>query len=201
MKKIMFNDKYGLTQAVLDCRKTMTRRVAVEKPEGLYKFLRFKDQCILFKDGKKIATSHYKVGEVIAIAQNYRSMIENREYWDFLISKRVMRDTDHWIDTWLCESGGHSNKMFVKAEYMPHHIEITHIGMDYLQGISDEDCLREGVFKSEAGNIYGYERNGVRMSGFSTPRDAFKSLINKVAGKGTWSSNPLVWVYEFKLID
>ena len=26
MKKIMFNDKYGLTQAVLDGRKTMTRR-------------------------------------------------------------------------------------------------------------------------------------------------------------------------------
>lgn len=27
MKKIMFNDAYGLTQAVIDGRKTMTRRV------------------------------------------------------------------------------------------------------------------------------------------------------------------------------
>ena len=27
MKKIMFNDKYGLTQAVLEGRKTMTRRI------------------------------------------------------------------------------------------------------------------------------------------------------------------------------
>ena len=27
MKKIMFNDKYGLTQAVLECRKTQTRRI------------------------------------------------------------------------------------------------------------------------------------------------------------------------------
>ncbi len=26
-KKIMFNDRYGLTQAVLDGRKTMTRRL------------------------------------------------------------------------------------------------------------------------------------------------------------------------------
>ena len=187
MKKIMFNDKYGLTQAVLDGRKTMTRRVAVEKPEGLYKFLRFKDQCILFKDGKKIAPSHYKVGEVIAIAQKYRD-VPCRFY-----REGIIKDGNTYR--------GWCNKMFVKAEYMPHHIEITHIGIDYLQGISDEDCLREGVFKSEAGNIYGYERNGVRMSGFSTPRDAFKSLINKVAGKGTWSSNPLVWVYEFKLID
>lgn len=28
MQKIMFNDKYGLTQAVVEGRKTMTRRVA-----------------------------------------------------------------------------------------------------------------------------------------------------------------------------
>lgn len=28
MKKIMFNDKYGLTQAVLEGRKTQTRRIA-----------------------------------------------------------------------------------------------------------------------------------------------------------------------------
>ena len=31
MKKIMFNDKYGLTQAVLDRCKTMTRRIVSEK--------------------------------------------------------------------------------------------------------------------------------------------------------------------------
>ena len=28
MKKIMFNDRYGLTKAVLDRRKTSTRRIA-----------------------------------------------------------------------------------------------------------------------------------------------------------------------------
>ena len=32
MKKIMFNDKYGLTQAVLEGRKTITRRTI---PQGM----------------------------------------------------------------------------------------------------------------------------------------------------------------------
>ena len=32
MKKIMFNDRYGLTQAVLDGRKTMTRRIIKPQP-------------------------------------------------------------------------------------------------------------------------------------------------------------------------
>lgn len=30
---------------------------------------------------------------------------------------------------------------------------------------------------------------------------AFAALIDKVSGKGTWDSNPWVFVYEFKLID
>jgi hypothetical protein len=33
MKKIMFNDKYGLTQAVLEGRKTQTRRIMNPQPE------------------------------------------------------------------------------------------------------------------------------------------------------------------------
>ena len=31
MKKIMFSDKYGLTEAVLEGRKTMTRRIIKDK--------------------------------------------------------------------------------------------------------------------------------------------------------------------------
>lgn len=30
MKKMMFNDKHGLTQAVLEGRKTMTRRITTD---------------------------------------------------------------------------------------------------------------------------------------------------------------------------
>ena len=35
---------------------------------------------------------------------------------------------------------------------------------------------------------------------FDTPREAFAALIDKVSGKGTWESNPYVWVYEFELM-
>jgi hypothetical protein len=36
MKKIMFNDRYGLTEAVLDGRKTQTRRIAYKEPFKYY---------------------------------------------------------------------------------------------------------------------------------------------------------------------
>ena len=55
MKKIMFNDKYSLTQAVLDGRKTMTRRIFYI-PDKLVPYLNIDDMfdivdnCIIWKD-------------------------------------------------------------------------------------------------------------------------------------------------------
>lgn len=46
MKKIMFNDRYGLTEAVLDGRKTQTRRIAYEKPFKYY------CNCGFYTEGK-----------------------------------------------------------------------------------------------------------------------------------------------------
>lgn len=46
-----------------------------------------------------------------------------------------------------------------------------------------------------------YEFEGNKDDGFDTPREAFAALIDKVSGKGTWESNPYVFVYEFELID
>ena len=72
-----------------------------------------------------------------------------------------------------------------------------------LQDISDEDCLREGVLFSERYAMhYGipdYPHYGFFY--YDTPRAALAALIEKVSGRGTWESNPLVWVYSFELVD
>lgn len=78
MKKIMFNDRYGLTQAVLKGRKTQTRRIAYE-PNGLITFddedfqLKKLDngQALLMLCNNKFETARYKIGEEVAIAQRY----------------------------------------------------------------------------------------------------------------------------------
>ena len=63
MKKILFNDNFFLTQAVLDGTKTMTRRV-------------LKDNVPLGNWEETRKHLPYKVGEVIAIAQPYKDIIE-----------------------------------------------------------------------------------------------------------------------------
>lgn len=71
-----------------------------------------------------------------------------------------------------------------------------------LQDISDEDCLKEGIEKWLSVNKYVYKDiKRERMIIFNTPREAYAVLIDRLNGKGTWASNPIVWVYDFELLD
>ena len=208
MKKIMFNDHYGLTQAVLEGRKTMTRRI-ISYPKkfhgkdvcGFYVYRRKVDAAITdvcMYDEEEIPIDEgqilpkYKIGEEVAVAQSYRDC-------GGLIEAGVPR-WDVICQTVGATNAGWNNKMFVKPELMPHRIRITGIGVERLQDISDEDCLREGVQVLPEISRYYFERTGCEGFYFYTSREAFASLIDKVSGRGTWKSNPWVFVYEFELL-
>lgn len=203
MKKIMFNDKYGQTKDVLEGRKTQERSLlTLTLHEGdihgdlkeVYPDKVFR--CVnrwMFEYKKKvydIPTQNYpkySIGEIVAVAQSYKDAgygILGVEYE--YITK-----------------AGFENKRFVKSELMPHQIRITNVRIERLQDISDEDCLKEGIeFDGKAQSFYcGFEtsKNSKIWLG-STPREAYAILIDKLKGKGTWESNPYVFVYDFKLI-
>lgn len=191
MKKIMFNDKYSLTQAVLVGRKTQTRRIAY-MPNG---FITFDDedfqlkkldngQALLTLCNNSFKTARYKIGEEIAIAQKYADLAYDGEF--FRLLGKV-----------LFEKGCH-NKMFVRADLMPHRIRITNIHVERLQDTSEDDCLKEGIWREDNVGLEGvtYWAN----SSFRTAKEAYASLIDKISGKGTWESNPWVFVYDFELV-
>ena len=216
MKKIFFSDKYSLTQAVLDGRKTMTRRIIKcprtfrgEWVAGFNIHRRHSDKkivdwpCMYDADEREFDMGEilpkYELGEVVAVAQSYMDVDrfhrkgKNAAYLEYLDS----------ILPELKLYPGWTNKMFVRADLMPHHIRITDIKIERLQDISDEDCLKEGIFKWDAGqkDIPFYSFHNADIPDYNDPRDAFAELIDKVSGKGTWESNPYVFVYEFELVD
>lgn len=186
MKKIMFNDQYGLTKAVLEGRKTQTRRII--KDVDLLQCLNELEEDGVLKciKGDIVAqgNARYKVGEVVAIAQAYKDC------------KRFVC---------LQETAGFNNKMFVKVELMPHHIRITDVRIERLQDISDEDCIAEGItqgirrFNNGETVFYKFE-NKDNPFVFSKARGAYATLIDRISGKATWNANPFVFVYGFELI-
>lgn len=74
-------------------------------------------------------------------------------------------------------------------------------GLKPEQGISDEDCLREGVERWLDGYIVSglMERSGRNNRVFDTPRAAFAALIDRINGRGTWQRNPWVVAYTMDL--
>ena len=204
MKKIMFNDRYGLTQAVIEGRKTMTRRI-VRNQEEYYELRWFqpygtREKALYGYDDLRggiweVIWPAYVMHEVVAVAQSYKDL----GYSDFALD-RDPKDVQHVRGT-LKQSAGWNNKLFVRAEACKHRIRITGIRCERLQDISDEECLREGVQYIEAIDKYYFEHKD-REEGFyfDSPRKAFTALIDKVSGKGTWDGNPWVFVYEFELL-
>lgn len=218
MKKIMFNDKYGLTQAVLDGRKTMTRRIIPlvdTDREYLETAFDFDLRASVIIDDY----SRYRVGEEVAVAQSYKSIEkEIRKQGLPLDVKDEYRKAKGW-----------NNKMFVRADAMPHRIRITDIWVERLQDISEEDCIKEGViqiewkqyleqdwddFSPQAYRIHNLWTLPIFEEGFQDPWAeqrpgeyaaksadvAFAVLIFKTMGKKTWYANPWVFAYEFELI-
>ena len=217
MKKIMFNDKYGLTEAVLSGKKTQTRRIITcpkkcngvevrgfnvwRRPsDGFIAEICMFDDDEFSIDGGNILPK-YKVGEIVAIAQSYKDagvQFLSEEDDEFGCYDFPAEQTHGW-----------NNKMFVRADLMPHQIRITNIRIEKLQDISDEDCKSEGIEVSATMNRSGYpfgipfkyfigeDKPGCR---YTTPREAYSVLIDKISGNGIWESNPYVFVYEFELV-
>ena len=212
MKKIMFNDKYSLTQAVLDGRKTMTRRAFYRPDKLAMEYFIDTDKLVIcetqhnehiieWRDNndnvRMTFRPKYEVGEVVAIAQSYKDLGYDSDSLD-----RHPKDLS--VRGLMKDSAGWNNKMFVKPYACKHHIKITNVKVERLQDISEEDCEKEGIqylgleYEHYGDPMYSFE-------GFDTyytcAKDAFSRLIDKLSGKGTWKSNPFVWVYKFKIVD
>ncbi len=202
----MFNDKYGLTKAVLNVRKTQTRRIAydgdIEKPRVGYGLHNAEeDKCILHENWMQVAISHYKIGEEVAVAQSYDDIYMEKNAPCPIPDEYRLNAYDKGFNQ---GHKGWKNKMFVSSDDMPYRIKITNIRVERLQDISEDDCLKEGVSKIPLVGDYTFEIDKVldssRWTAYRTPRAAFAALIDKVSGKGTWDSNPWVFVYDFELI-
>ena len=196
MKKMMYNEPYGLQEAVLNGSKTMTRRDELSDAVEIIGWLLdgLKDgehaNTIMYKDkdgNRKFHKCKYRVGEVVAVAQPYKVAINELDW-----ANRIIYE----------DSAGWNNKMFVKADLMPHQQRITGIKVERLQDISDIDCLKEGIEEHMKDVQYGYPSK-IGYCGqypFDTPRKAFAALIDKISGKGTWERNEYHVVYYYKLL-
>lgn len=197
MKKRMFSDKFRLTDMVLQGKKTMTSDILPELGAETELVGTNDKGEFEFRIGGNYETvaikPKFKVGEVVAVAQSYHTL------------NKMGYLAPEWLDHTCESSAGYDNKMFVRADLMPHLIRIEKVKCELLQEISDEDCIKEGILKQPFNDfpedMYLPYQNCKEEEVKYTPRYAFAELINKIFGKNTWEKNPYRIAYEFTLIE
>lgn len=203
MKKIMFNNKYGLTQAVKEGIKTMTRRVLLLS-ESDEEYL---DQAFDWDLRESVILdryAEYEVGEIVAVAESYKDIgLTFAPYQDITFKKKHVAQ---WGNARSMK--GWNNKMYVRADLMPSNICITDRKIERLHSIPAEDCLKEGVMIDPytgfyfVPNLYLHRRtkNTAGPTLFVYPEAAYYSLCKKLRMVLEDAANPWVLAYTFELL-
>lgn len=170
MKPILFST--AMVQAILDGRKTQTRRVI--KPEWI--------RCLDPEDDRDqvLAQSPYQVGMNLWV----------RETWAYRaagIGYVYRADGEQSVERW-------KPSIFMPREACRLMLEVTGVRVERVQEISEKDAMREGA-------KYAIEEVDDDFNCTYSYREGFKELWNSINAKRGygWDVNPFVLVIDFKV--
>ncbi|MDC8446071.1 MAG: hypothetical protein LV471_09135 [Nitrosomonas sp.] len=176
-----------MVRAILDGRKTQTRRVV--KPQPLF----VADPNVPFKtascDPKGIINCPYgKPCDRLWVRETFAIIDDESGYGSAYIEYKASCDKPERI-------------IWKPSIHMPRWasrilLEVTNVRVDKLRDISEEDAMAEGYISTAIVNDAGDDYTGEYAA--EAFRTLWKSPIN---GQGSWDLNPWVWVVEFKVLE
>lgn len=225
MREIPILFSTAMVQALLEGRKTMTRRVIKPQPEdGLHNdtlMPRSIDSELKGWNGVVDATGESRgwrcpygeTGDVLWVRESWNTLGEftrKPEYDVMDIDDFVYKAGDIRIDKW--KPSIHMPKTAARI-----WLEVVGVRVERLHEITPGDAADEGVnrwnedFVSEPGAVQADYENYLwrddpsyedfHFPSYPNPIESFKSLWKKINGVESWDSNPWVWVVEFKVLS
>ncbi len=191
-KPILFSGP--MVRAILDGRKTQTRRIVKLKPGQSIEH----GAVFSAADPFRMVWPYGEPGERLWVRETFCRKFEDGQYVytpDGDLDGRCYHyraDGCHVVKvdgdggTEFTKTGVESSP-WKPSIFMPRHacrimLEITAVRVERLHKITEADAEREGFVQTEIGS----------------PRDSFQWLWGEINGKTSWDANPLVWVIGFK---
>lgn len=166
-------------------------------------------------DGGNLATletvraPHGPVGRRLYVKETYGL----RSYTDMTGwhrgSIKGWKDAEPWAVDYRADWGSNQEDCFWRPSiHMPRWasritLEVTRVRVERVGDISEEDARAEGVNPRDAFIVFeGVDEERVRRRPDMerTHRGAFACLWDEINGAGSWSSNPWVFVYDFRRV-
>lgn len=226
MKPILFNTE--MVKAILDGRKTQTRRVVNLKNNDLI-FTGFvmsstaknREGCCAFGKSKEcdleFIKPKYKVGDVLYVRETFvlegMTYDENGElihHEEPIVHYKADEKKLNWIDEWENECNiPWKPSIHMPKKYARIFLKVTNVRVERLQDISDEDCIKEGIVEVTKDNqvfkFCIYDKKDYSSTPWQdmprNPQEVYKKLWNSTSKDGyKWEDNPYVFVYEFERV-
>lgn len=193
-----------MVRAILEGRKTVTRRVIKPQPDTTEQLLRERGAWV---DGLTLSDhvnnawrsgfidepcQYGEPGDRLWVAESY--FINDYRGADVPEAERAAVQVIYEADPLPCWEGEEGDICWSNSKTMPQwasraQIEITDIRIEQLHMISIGQVCKEGLARSM------YEFCPVTMA-----FEAFADVWDSIYGPGAWHTNPWVWVVEFKRV-
>ena len=182
-----------MVNAILENRKTMTRRV-----------VNF-DKEIVGTAMKGEKCPYGKIGDRLWVRETFGSQVRNDSVGGtgrFTVYKADNPNAiDYKSSTGMEFPVEWKSPIFIPRIFSRITLEITNISVKRLQDISEEDCIKEGIEKIGFGELINYNEfvmPGVRIKYYASE---FMQLWQQIKGKDSWDQNPFVWVISFRRVE
>lgn len=207
-------------RAILDGRKTQTRRVVNKKALERFKFSPSGELLGSFNESHPdweiyptIDDAPYKVGDRLWVRETYCTVMGGPPFGLCFYradSESIVIETQYGTQYM---SPDWKSPMFMPKAMSRIMLEVTNIRVERVQDICWDDCIREGICSLTLPENLGNQELYEWLEKKSAPRPLIKSIedlkesyrvawndLNAKRGY-PWESNPWVWVISFKLSE
>lgn len=209
-----------MVRAILDGRKTQTRRVVANVSSDncvpLQKRTKTKDGIYTHVlDAPKYDICQFgKVGDRIWVRETWQAIYDSVDEFGHVEERNyapsIPKENDNYWHIVYAEYFGNESREdrgfpWRPAIHMPRWasrilLEITDVRVERLNDISEEDARAEGIIDGGCLNCGEPEPCGC-ANPEPDATDAFAYLWQSIYGQENWNANPWVWVIEFKRVE
>lgn len=190
IKPILFNT--DMVRAILDGRKSCTRRLVKPEPQGYFEVSE-EPLYIYDTDGNQgKITPPYQPGDILYVRESYSELSFGYVY------KADGENIDHLGNVIKWHPSIHMPKEAARI-----WLKVTNVRVERLQEITDEQAKREGIQYYECPTGFTWKQETDMHNCYTTPIGAMQALWNSTIKKSDldrygWDANPWVWVIEFE---
>ncbi|EBU8203419.1 TPA: hypothetical protein LC219_002140 [Salmonella enterica subsp. enterica serovar Teltow] len=212
---MIFNGE--MVRAILDGRKTQTRRVMKNQPAGDYPETPALIRNVgtgfqwhgLYGESSIFNCPLGSIGERIWVRETFRVHSRASDVATLVYRASVRNswtEQTHRVPVAVCNKPAIPEK-WTPSIHMPRWasritLEITDVRVERLHNISERDSLREGLFQLPASGRYCLQP-GMQYFGMAShsAKEVYSWLWASIYGEESWAANPWVWVIEFKRVE